>query len=284
MSAAGRSLFFGVVATAIIALSTADATACVLAKGWVAPTVEQLIEQSDRAFIGTVLALRGDDGVPVADHPGDGKSELSAIFRVDVAIRGVTPGQLIEVPQGTDSCSPIFRTNERWMFPGSFGPDWVRELPSAEKINAWRRLPRKPSPAPSTIHVECPNFSTFEQLANSIKRRHLSFVGTITGLRRDDTVLLTEAPSCPAGGGPDASPDCQQFWSHILSVQFEVKTAFRGTYSGASYETPAWPPAVCVPYVPGDYYLFTDSEFRPMQEARSPEVLTTLLKAAQPAH
>jgi hypothetical protein len=132
---------------------------------YVEPTKDQLIEQSERAFVGRVVAFRRDDGKiqkhdVVCDHAGDFSGEefsrcwdkrltlITAILQAEEPIRGFAKGELFEISRSADAgadCGNNFDEGTYYLVmvgaPLHFIPDYFDTMPTADKLAHWRSLP-----------------------------------------------------------------------------------------------------------------------------------------------
>ena len=116
-----------IIAVAIASLAATPTVGCDLVPGYTLPTVEELVAQSQTAFLGTVVALRRRNGEITTDLPPEcgerdpdapcwqgfwerwneyNDDTVTALVNVDEALRGTEENRLFEVPKGEiNSCS-----------------------------------------------------------------------------------------------------------------------------------------------------------------------------------
>jgi hypothetical protein len=144
-------------ALVVLLLAVPPAHACdlIYPEGYVAPTSEELISQSEAAFVGHVVGYRIDDGT-IIEHDincsgfegPDNCWELrqtivTAILAVDVDIRGMNGQALFEDDRSADSgadCGNDYAQDTVYLVTG-FGPTLLAALPDQTTVAAWRALP-----------------------------------------------------------------------------------------------------------------------------------------------
>lgn len=109
---------------------------------------------------------------------------------------------------------------------------------------------------PNVLACERPS-PNFDHLQSS----SIAFVGTVVGYRLDDTSLATELPDCPEGSDSKrSSVHCQEFWTKVVSIQYDVEAAIKGIEGHRKYEMVTGNSEGCVPLV-GERWL-TSGWFR----------------------
>lgn len=146
---------------AILAFVSVPATACDITypADYVAPP-EELISQSEAAFVGHVVGYRLDDGSLIEKDvdcealrsADDFKAcwekrgtIVSAILSVDIDIRGMNGQQLFEDDRSAEpaaDCGNYYADDTIFLVTG-FGPQPLKELPSRAAIQKWQSLPAK---------------------------------------------------------------------------------------------------------------------------------------------
>jgi hypothetical protein len=228
------------------------------------------------AFVGKVVGLRTDSGEIIeqdydcssAEDFGRCFQELAlsvntAILSVDLPIRGVAQGTLLEADRSPDSgadCGQDYDVGAHYLWTDHGIMD-LPDAPSAEEIAAWRAIPYSaPKFAASSLAEQprtCPTYApTPAELPEQLSQADRAFVGTVVGFRRDDTALLASGiPECPIRGAANAGDECRAFWDHIVAVQFNVDASIKGIEVNRKYERKVWGLDECMPYDPGEIWL-----------------------------
>lgn len=126
------------------------------------PTKDQLIEHSDRAFVGRVVGFRRDDGKVqrhdvVCGQPSQAGFDrcwnerlklITAILKAEEPIRGFAKGELFEISRSADAgadCGYNFDEGTYYLVltgaPLHFMPDYFDRMPTSEQLAHWRSLP-----------------------------------------------------------------------------------------------------------------------------------------------